>query len=249
MRGRSTIWSLPELQEALFAGQHPRSPHGLLDALLPHIESGTITLSRVTPTALDVLRAARPRVMSAFDVIRVPTPDQEDSIAVARHALEHDGLDVRPTTRPSPVVRPRAAVPARRRAAGRTAPARRHDGRSTRTRTVGTASTAPTCSRRSPPPRGYRSPLSTPRRRFGSRTFARSSSGASCSSRTRVTCVVERIAMIKAAHDPTGRSASSCSSARRDGQDEIAKTLRRFLFGSPDRLVRLDMSEFQTPRR
>ena len=31
------------------------------------------------------------------------------------------------------------------------------------------------------------------------------------------------------------------------GKTEIAKTLAEFLFGSPDRLVRLDMSEFQSP--
>ncbi len=31
------------------------------------------------------------------------------------------------------------------------------------------------------------------------------------------------------------------------GKTEIAKALAEFLFGSPDRLVRLDMSEFQTP--
>ena len=31
------------------------------------------------------------------------------------------------------------------------------------------------------------------------------------------------------------------------GKTEIAKTLAEFLFGSPDRLVRLDMSEYQTP--
>ena len=30
------------------------------------------------------------------------------------------------------------------------------------------------------------------------------------------------------------------------GKTELAKTLAEFLFGSPDRLIRLDMSEFQT---
>ena len=39
-RASTSSGSLPELQEALFAGQHSRSPQGLLDALLPHIESG-----------------------------------------------------------------------------------------------------------------------------------------------------------------------------------------------------------------
>ncbi|HEX3291132.1 MAG TPA: ATP-binding protein, partial [Gaiella sp.] len=52
MSGRNMIWVLPELQEALFAGQHHRSPHGLLDALLPHVEAGTVTIvAEVTPSA------------------------------------------------------------------------------------------------------------------------------------------------------------------------------------------------------
>ena len=64
-----------------------------------------------------------------------------------------------------------------------------------------------------------------------------------------VECIVERIAMVKAGlTDPTrplgvflfvGPSGT--------GKTEIAKTLAEFLFGSPARLVRLDMSEFQTP--
>ena len=88
MRGRSTIWSLPELEEALFAGQHHRSPHGLLDALLPHIESGTITLvAEATPTALDVLRAARPRVMSAFDAARLALDSAPAANVVVRRYL------------------------------------------------------------------------------------------------------------------------------------------------------------------
>ena len=44
--GQRVIWVLPELQETLFAGQHSRSPQGLLDALLPHIESGAIAHRR-----------------------------------------------------------------------------------------------------------------------------------------------------------------------------------------------------------
>ena len=82
MSGRNMIWVLPELQEALFAGQHHRSPYGLLDALLPHVEAGTVRIAaEVTPTALEVLRTSRPRVTSAFDVVNLRTLDQAESIA------------------------------------------------------------------------------------------------------------------------------------------------------------------------
>ena len=64
-----------------------------------------------------------------------------------------------------------------------------------------------------------------------------------------VECLVDRIALVKAgAHrpDPAARRLP----LRRPtgtGKTEIAKAFSEFLFGSPDRLVRLDMSEYQTP--
>ena len=131
LAGQDVVWVLPELQETLFAGQHTRSPQGLLDALLPHIESGAITLvAEVTPTAAELLVSARPRVASAFEVIRVRPLEEADTIAVARHALEQDVLRRRDRRRDAGRgVRARAAVPARRRAAGEPAPAAARDRR------------------------------------------------------------------------------------------------------------------------
>ena len=95
VEGQNVVWIVPELQETLFAGQHSRSPQGLLDALLPHVESGRIALvAEVTPQAAELLVAARPRVKSAFEVVRVRPLDDEATIAVARHALETDVLGV-----------------------------------------------------------------------------------------------------------------------------------------------------------
>jgi ATP-dependent Clp protease ATP-binding subunit ClpC len=64
-----------------------------------------------------------------------------------------------------------------------------------------------------------------------------------------VRAVVDRIAMLKAGLTDPGRPTGVFLFAgpTGTGKTELAKTLAEFLFGSPDRMARLDMSEFQTP--
>ena len=250
MRGRNTIWVLPELQEALFAGQHSRSPQGLLDALLPQVEAGSVTLlAEVTPSALDVLRAARPRVMSAFEAIRVRTLHQDDAIAVARHALEHDGLDV--TTDDETLGRaydlaqqflPGVAAPgALLRLVTATALETNERGDaafdgSDVLATLAAASGLPLALLDAAAPLR----LADVQAFFEERILQQPDA---------VSCVVERIAMIKAGLTDPSRPLGVFLflGPTGTGKTEIAKALAEFLFGSSDRLVRLDMSEFQSP--
>ena len=63
-----------------------------------------------------------------------------------------------------------------------------------------------------------------------------------------VRTLVDRIAMLKAGLTDPGKPIGVFLFAgpTGTGKTELAKTLAEFLFGSPDRIVRLDMSEFQT---
>lgn len=63
-----------------------------------------------------------------------------------------------------------------------------------------------------------------------------------------VKAVVDRIAMLKAGLTDPGRPIGVFLFAgpTGTGKTELAKTLASFLFGSADRMIRLDMSEFQT---
>ena len=64
-----------------------------------------------------------------------------------------------------------------------------------------------------------------------------------------VGAIVERIAMLKAGLNDPGKPIGVFLFAgpTGTGKTELAKTVAEFLFGSADRLIRLDMSEFQTP--
>ena len=64
-----------------------------------------------------------------------------------------------------------------------------------------------------------------------------------------VDCIVERIAMIKAGVTDPSRPLGVFLfvGPTGTGKTEIAKTLAEFLFGSADRLIRVDMSEYQSP--
>ena len=64
-----------------------------------------------------------------------------------------------------------------------------------------------------------------------------------------VDCIVERIAMIKAGVTDPSRPLGVFLfvGPTGTGKTEIAKALAEFLFGSADRLIRLDMSEYQSP--
>ena len=249
--GQRVVWIVPELQETLFAGQHSRSPQGLLDALLPHIESGEIALvAEVTPTAAELLVAARPRVKSAFEVVRVRALDDPEAIDVARHALEHDGLDVEPADDATlgeslelaqqflPSVAQPGGLLRLVQATAAEAEERGHetfDGRDALA-TLAASSGLPLALLDAT----ALLPLDDVRAFFSERVLEQPEA---------VDCLVERIAMIKAGvTDPTRPlGVFLFVGPTGTGKTEIAKTLAEFLFGSADRLVRLDMSEYQTP--
>lgn len=64
-----------------------------------------------------------------------------------------------------------------------------------------------------------------------------------------VDCLVDRIAMLKAGLTDPGRPVGVFLFAgpTGTGKTEIAKTLAEYLFGTKDQMIRLDMSEYQSP--
>jgi hypothetical protein len=88
LEGHPVVWILPGFSEALYAGQHSRSPQGMLDAMLPHIERGGMTVvGEIDPAGYERLLAERPRVAGAFEIVRVRPLDEQTTVAAAEHML------------------------------------------------------------------------------------------------------------------------------------------------------------------
>ena len=250
-RARRMLWVAPFFQGFLFAGRHSGSPVGLLDLLLPAATEGRFPMIAVTdPAGLDVIARNKPAVLTAFEIVRLDPLPEEESLDVARR------WDSR---RPAPP--PALSEPVLREAshlAGQylremAAPGNLVHLLSTLLQERGGAPERPvtvddvvaTVAKLTRLPADVLDErqgldLEAVGKFFASRVIGQQEA---------VETLVERVAMIKAGvTDPTRPlGVFLFAGPTGTGKTEIAKALAEWLFGSPERLVRIDMSELQTP--
>jgi ATP-dependent Clp protease ATP-binding subunit ClpC len=241
---QSVVWVIPNFEEALWTGQHTRNPRGLLDALVPFVAAGDLRiLGEIEPRAYELLIRRRPRVTALFESFRLEPLAREEAIAVATHWREQVGARISDQTIDDTYdlaehYLASVAAPAR---LLRLLKATVVEEASSEIRT---GHVIETLSKATGLPLHVVDPetpldLEEVRRFFSGRIIGQADA---------VDCLVERISLIKAnLTDPTRPlGVFLFIGPTGTGKTEIAKTLAEFLFGSPDRLVRLDMSEFQT---
>jgi ATP-dependent Clp protease ATP-binding subunit ClpC len=264
LTGKRVLWVVPNFHEALWAGRHRYSPTGLLDLLLPHIESGAVRIIGEVPArAYEQLVRLRPRLRTAMQTCRVAPLSDEETLELGRRWAERGTEDEgvgggSEITSPSPRASGRtlreALQLAKQYLDDRAAPGnllllleateRRLNAEGRGGGEVSLDDLLVTLSQLTGLPVQMLDEregldLAELRAFFERRVLGQPEA---------VDCLVERVAMIKAGlTDPTRpQGVFLFVGPTGTGKTEIAKTLADFLFGSPERMIRLDMSELQT---
>jgi ATP-dependent Clp protease ATP-binding subunit ClpC len=244
------VWIVPSFLSLIWAGRTMQSADGLLERIMPHLEAGRLRLlAEIEPAGLERLLREQPRLRGTIEVVQLAPLPAEVTLALLRRwaqpatggeplaseavlaeALELAQHFLGQIDLPGSVLGLlRTALEARQDAAAALTPA---DLMSALGRLTGLP--AVMLDER------QTLDLAALRQLFDRRVLGQHEA---------VECLVQRVAMLKAGLVDPGRPAGVFlfTGPTGTGKTEIARTLAEFLFGSPERLVRVDMSELVGP--
>ncbi|MBN2491590.1 MAG: AAA family ATPase [Planctomycetes bacterium] len=257
LRGKDKVlWVVPSFQELVWAGRHQYSQISILDTILPFLESGEIrVLGCIEPGGLEHLLQTKPGLKSVMDVVEVAALGEAQTLELARAWIGRQSREDHPPLLGEKTLR-EAFQLARQYLLDQANPgglldflkltlqARSPERGAGVDPPITTDELLATLSRRTGLPPAILDErldldLEALRAFFHQRVIGQPEAA---------NCLVERVAMIKAGvTDPTRPlGVFLFTGPTGTGKTEIARTLAEYLFGSPERMIRLDMSEFQT---
>lgn len=249
---KKVIWYVPDILQIALSGTHQGQAASILDQILPAMTAGRLVIwTEASSASTARLLRLRPALRSVLEVARLEPLSQEETQELARALLEPlsdaSKLEIDPACVETALGAARQYLSAGafpgpvldliKLTVGRAA----KDG----SKRVDSHGVILTLSQLSGLPASIldskeRVDLGAIRDFFSSRVMGQDEA---------VGAIVERIAMLKAGLNDPGKPVGVFLFAgpTGTGKTELAKTAAEFLFGSADRLVRLDMSELQTP--
>ena len=245
---KKLIWYVPDLLQLARSGTHQGQSASILDQILPAIAAGRLVIwTEASPTAAARLLQMRPALRNILEVIRLEPQSEANTSTLARAVVGRLSDELQMKIDPDCAAV--ALGSARQYLSAASFPgsallllrltASRADKRD-----ITPADVLKTLSQLTGLPvsildNNERLDLASIREFFASRVIGQDEAVAS---------VIDRIAMLKAGLSDPGRPIGVFLFAgpTGTGKTELAKTTAAYLFGSVERLLRLDMSEFQT---
>jgi len=248
---KRVLWHAPDFLQLATSGMHQGQSASILDQVLPALATGRLVLlSEITPAALTKVLQQRPAVRTALELLRLrPMTDAEtnrlvDEVAARIEQHFEMGVDPEAIETVTYLARhylssgqmPGAVLDLLKLAVQRAVA--QDASRVSRSDVLATMSQLTGMPQQVLDDR-ERVDLAELRRFFSTRVIGQDEA---------VDAVVDRVAMLKAGLTDSTKPVAVFLFAgpTGTGKTELAKTLAEFLFGSAERLIRLDMSEFQS---
>jgi ATP-dependent Clp protease ATP-binding subunit ClpC len=246
---KKLIWYVPDLLQLARSGTHQGQSASILDQILPAIASGRLVVwTEASPTGTARLLQARPALRNILEVIRLEPQSEADTSALAgavvRKLADDHGIVIDPECAAVALASARQYLSASSFPGSALLLIRLTAGRAERGSAIAPADVLRTLSQLTGLPVSIldtkeRIDLASIRQFFASRVMGQDEA---------VSAVIDRIAMLKAGLNDPNRPIGVFLFAgpTGTGKTELAKTTADYLFGSVERMIRLDMSEFQT---